>query len=141
VVILITGAGGAFKQVLIDSGVGQMLASVFVQAEFSVFILGFLIAAITRIAQGSATVAMITGAGLMAPVLALHPMSAPSLGLLVIAISSGATILSHVNDSGFWLVSRYLGMSEKDTLRSWTVMTTLISLTGLASCLLISLFL
>lgn len=130
-VILITGAGGAFKQVLIDSGVGQMLASVFIEAQFSIFILGFLIAAITRIAQGSATVAMITGAGLMAP----------SLGLLVIAISSGATILSHVNDSGFWLVSRYLGMSETNTLKTWTVMTTLISLVGLASCLLISLFL
>lgn len=141
VVILITGAGGAFKQVLIDSGVGQMLASVFIEAQFSVLILGFLIAAITRIAQGSATVAMITGAGLIAPVLELQPLSAASLGLLVIAISSGATILSHVNDSGFWLVSRYLGMSEKDTLRTWTVMTTLISLTGLASCLIISLFL
>ena len=141
VVILITGAGGAFKQVLIDSGVGQMLASVFVEAQFSVFILGFLIAAITRVAQGSATVAMITGAGLMAPILELQPMSAPSLGLLVIAISSGATILSHVNDSGFWLVSRYLGMSEKDTLKTWTVMTTIISLTGLVSCLLIALFL
>ena len=141
IVILITGAGGAFKQVLIDSGVGQMLASVFIEAQFSVFILGFLIAAITRIAQGSATVAMITGAGLMAPILQLQPISAPSLGLLVIAISSGATILSHVNDSGFWLVSRYLGMSETITLKTWTVMTTLISLVGLASCLLISLFL
>jgi Gnt-I system low-affinity gluconate transporter len=141
VVILITGAGGAFKQVLIDSGVGQMLASVFIEAQFSVLILGFLIAAITRIAQGSATVAMITGAGLIAPVLTLQPMSAAMLGLLVIAISSGATILSHVNDSGFWLVSRYLGMSEKDTLKTWTVMTTLISLTGLTSCLAISLFL
>jgi Gnt-I system low-affinity gluconate transporter len=141
VVILITGAGGAFKQVLIDSGVGQMLATVFVEAQFSVFILGFLIAAITRVAQGSATVAMITGAGLMAPILELQPMSAPSLGLLVIAISSGATILSHVNDSGFWLVSRYLGMSEKNTLKSWTVMTTLISIIGLLCCLLISLFL
>lgn len=141
VVILITGAGGAFKQVLIDSGVGQMLATVFVEAQFSIFILGFLIAAITRVAQGSATVAMITGAGLMAPILELHPMSAPSLGLLVIAISSGATILSHVNDSGFWLVSRYLGMSETNTLKSWTVMTTLISIIGLVSCLLISLFL
>jgi Gnt-I system low-affinity gluconate transporter len=141
VVILITGAGGAFKQVLIDSGVGQMLATVFVEAQFSIFILGFLIAAITRVAQGSATVAMITGAGLMAPILELQPMSAPSLGLLVIAISSGATILSHVNDSGFWLVSRYLGMSETNTLKSWTVMTTLISIIGLVSCLLISLFL
>ena len=126
---------------VLNHGVGQMLASVFIEAQFSVFILGFLIAAITRVAQGSATVAMITGAGLMAPILELQPMSAPSLGLLVIAISSGATILSHVNDSGFWLVSRYLGLSEKDTLKTWTVMTTLISLVGLASCLVISLFL
>ncbi len=141
VVILITGAGGAFKQVLIDSGVGQMLASVFVEAQFSIFILGFLIAAITRVAQGSATVAMITGAGLIAPIVELQSLSAASLGLLVIAISSGATILSHVNDSGFWLVSRYLGMSEKETLKTWTVMTTLIALTGLVSCLVISLFL
>jgi Gnt-I system low-affinity gluconate transporter len=141
VVILITGAGGAFKQVLIDTGVGQMLASVFVEAQLSVFILGFAIAAITRIAQGSATVAMITGAGLMAPILELQPMTAPSLGLLVIAISSGATIASHVNDSGFWLVSRYLGMSETNTLETWTVMTTLIAMVGLASCLLIALFL
>lgn len=140
VVILITGAGGAFKQVLIDSGVGQMLASVFIEAQFSVLILGFLIAAITRVAQGSSTVAMITAAGLIAPVLELQAMSPAGLGLLVIAISSGATILSHVNDSGFWLVSRYLGMSEKDTLKSWTVMTTLIALTGLTTCLLISLF-
>ena len=141
VVILITGAGGAFKQVLIDSGVGQMLASVFIEAQFSIFILGFLIAAITRVAQGSATVAMITGAGLIAPIVELQSLSAASLGLLVIAISSGATILSHVNDSGFWLVSRYLGMSEKETLKTWTVMTTLIALTGLVSCLVISLFL
>ncbi|MDP6198954.1 MAG: gluconate transporter, partial [Porticoccaceae bacterium] len=87
------------------------------------------------------TVAMITGAGLIAPILELQPLSSAGLGLLVIAISSGATILSHVNDSGFWLVSRYLGMSEKDTLKTWTVMTTIISLTGLVSCLIISLFL
>lgn len=141
IIILVTGAGGAFKQVLIDSGVGQMLAELFVQANYSVLILGFLIAAITRVAQGSATVAMITSAGLISPILELNPVSPASLGLLVIAVSSGATILSHVNDSGFWLVSRYLAMSEKDTLQSWTVMTTLISLVGLICCLTISLFL
>ncbi len=140
VVILITGAGGAFKQLLVDSGVGNVLAEMLVGAQFPIIILGFLIAAVTRVAQGSATVAMITAAGLMAPILELNPMSAAGLGVLVIAISSGATMLSHVNDSGFWLVSRYLGMDEKDTLKSWTVMTTLISLTGLASCIVLSLF-
>lgn len=140
VVILITGAGGAFKQLLVDSGVGNVLAEMLIGAQFPIVILGFLIAAVTRIAQGSATVAMITAAGLLAPILELSPMSAASLGVLVIAISSGATILSHVNDSGFWLVSRYLGMDEKETLKSWTVMTTLISLTGLASCIVLSIF-
>mgnify|MGYP000246904642 CR=1 FL=1 len=140
VVILITGAGGAFKQLLVDSGVGNVLAEMLVGAQFPIIILGFLIAAVTRVAQGSATVAMITAAGLMAPILELAPMSAAGLGVLVIAISSGATMLSHVNDSGFWLVSRYLGMDEKDTLKSWTVMTTLISLTGLASCIVLSVF-
>ena len=140
VVILITGAGGAFKQLLVDSGVGEMLAELLIGAQFPIVILGFLIAAVTRVAQGSATVAMITAAGLIAPILEIQPMSAASLGVMVIAISSGATILSHVNDSGFWLVSRYLGMNEKDTLKSWTVMTTLISLTGLASCIVLSLF-
>lgn len=140
VVILITGAGGAFKQLLIDSGVGTMLAELMIDTQFPVLVLGFLIAAVTRIAQGSSTVAMITAGGLIAPILQLQPQSAATLGLLVIAISSGASILSHVNDSGFWLVSRYLGMNEKDTLKSWSMMTTLIAFIGLGSCLLLSLF-
>ena len=132
VVILITGAGGAFKQVLIDSGVGNALAEMVADSQMPLVFLAFLIAALTRIAQGSATVAMITAAGLMAPITATQELSSMMLAVLVIAISSGATILSHVNDSGFWLVSRYLGMSERDTLRSVTVLTTIIALTGLA---------
>ena len=140
IVILITGAGGAFKQLLIDSGVGAALADMMADSSMPMVVLGFLIAALTRIAQGSATVAMITAAGLMAPLTSAQDLSPAMLALLVIAISSGATILSHVNDSGFWLVSRYLGMSEKDTLRSWTVLTSIIALTGLAATLVISLF-
>lgn len=140
VVILITGAGGAFKQLLIDSGVGNALADMMADSRLPLVVLGFVIAALTRIAQGSATVAMITAAGLIAPVTSMQELSAATLALLVIAISSGATVLSHVNDSGFWLVSRYLGMTEKDTLRSWTVLTTIIALTGLAVTLTISMF-
>jgi Gnt-I system low-affinity gluconate transporter len=140
VVILITGAGGVFKQILVDSGVGKMLAETLVDAQIPMILLAFLFAAITRIAQGSATVAMITAAGLISPLLDIKPVGPAELGILVIAISSGATILSHVNDSGFWLVSRYLGMDEKATLKSWTAMTTLISLVGLACCVLFSLF-
>lgn len=138
VVILITGAGGAFKQLLIDSGVGNALAETMADSRLPLVVLAFLIAALTRIAQGSATVAMITAAGLLAPITAAQELSAVMLAVLVIAISSGATILSHVNDSGFWLVSRYLGISEKDTLRSWTVLTTIIALTGLAVTLTVS---
>ena len=139
IVILITGAGGAFKQLLIDSGVGNALADMVADSQMPLILLAFMIAALTRIAQGSATVAMITAAGLMAPITATQELSAMMLALLVIATSSGATILSHVNDSGFWLVSRYLGISERDTLRSWTVLTTIISLTGLSVAALLSL--
>ena len=139
IVILITGAGGAFKQLLIDSGVGAALAEMMADSRLPLVVLAFLIAALTRIAQGSATVAMITAAGLVSPITATQDLSAMMLALLVIATASGATILSHVNDSGFWLVNRYLGMSEKDTLRSWTVMTTIIALTGLTVTLVISL--
>lgn len=140
IVILITGAGGAFKQLLIDSGVGSALADMVAASPMPLVFLAFMIAALTRIAQGSATVAMITAAGLMAPITAAQEPSAMMLAVLVIAISSGATILSHVNDSGFWLVSRYLGMSERDTLRSWTVLTTIIALTGLTVTSILSVF-
>ena len=140
IIILITGAGGAFKQLLVDSGVGKMLGELFISTNMPILFLAFSIAAVTRIAQGSATVAMITAAGLVAPILELKDVGGAMLGLMVIAISSGATILSHVNDSGFWLVSRYLGMDEKDTLKSWTVLSTIVAIVGLFSCMLLSLF-
>ena len=139
IVILITGAGGAFKQLLIDSGVGSAFSDLVANSGMPLVLLAFTFAALTRIAQGSATVAMITAAGLIAPITDTQDVSAALLGLLVIAISSGASILSHVNDSGFWLVNRYLEINEQDTLRSWTVLTTIIALTGLAVSLAISL--
>ena len=129
-VVLVTGAGGVFKQILVDSGVGAQLGASLAAHSLPIMPLAFLFAAIIRVAQGSATVAMITGASLVAPVLALVPLSAPQLALVVIAIASGATIASHVNDSGFWLVSRFLQISEADTLRSWTVTSTLAGTTG-----------
>ncbi|MBE15896.1 MAG: gluconate transporter [Cytophagaceae bacterium] len=130
VIILLTGAGGAFKQILIDTGAGKMIAESLNTAYFPPVIFGFLVAAIVRILQGSATVAMITSAGITAPILEVAAPSAPQLAVLVIAIASGATIFSHVNDSGFWLVKQYLGLSEKQTFASWSVMTTLIALVG-----------
>lgn len=131
VIILLTGAGGAFKQVLIDTGAGKMIAESLSSAYFPPVIFGFVIAAIVRVLQGSATVAMITAAGIASPILSMGETSAPQLAVLVIAIASGATIFSHVNDSGFWLVKQYLGLTEKQTFQSWTVMTSLIALVGL----------
>ena len=131
VIILLTGAGGAFKQILIDTGAGKMIAESLSGDFFPPVVFGFLVAAIVRILQGSATVAMITAAGITAPLLGLSETSAPQLAVLVIAIASGATIFSHVNDSGFWLVKQYLGLTEKETFRSWTVMTSIIAIVGL----------
>mgnify|MGYP003639432804 FL=1 len=140
IIILLTGAGGVFKQMLVNTGTGEMLANYFANEGVSVLLFAFLAAVIVRILQGSATVAMITAAGITAPLL-LAGTSEIDKALLVIAIASGASIMSHVNDSGFWLVSKYLGMSEKQTFKSWTVMTTILALTGFASVYILSLFL
>ncbi len=138
-IILLTGAGGAFKQLLVDTGAGAAIANAVAAAGMSHLVLAFVLAAIVRVLQGSATVAMITGAGLMAPI--IDPgASNMDLALIVIAIASGATILSHVNDSGFWLVNRYLGLTEKQTLQSWTLLETVIGVSGLIFCLILSLF-
>lgn len=130
IVILITGAGGVFKEVLIESGVGDAMGELMASSGFPLVLLAFLIATFVRVAQGSATVAMITAAGLISPLLEMVDLSQPSLALIAIAIACGATVLSHVNDSGFWLVNQFLGMSEKDTLKSWTVMETIIGGVG-----------
>lgn len=140
IIILVTGAGGVFKQVLIDSGVGEVLGEMMAGSPLPPILLAFLIAAAVRVAQGSATVSMVTAAGLMAPLIQMLGLEGPVLGLLVISIASGATVLSHVNDSGFWLVGRYFGMSVKDTLKSWTVMETLIGIIGVATALLLGMF-
>lgn len=140
IIILVTGAGGVFKQVLIDSGVGQVLGEKMASSPLPPILLAFLIAAAVRVAQGSATVSMVTAAGLMSPLITSMDMQGPVLGMMVIAIAAGATVLSHVNDSGFWLVNRFLGLNEKDTLKSWTVMETLIGLVGFAVVFVCSFF-
>ena len=141
IIILLTGAGGVFKQMLVNTGAGEMLANYIANQGISVLFLGFLVAAIVRILQGSATVAMITAAGITAPLLIVGVYSDMYRALLVIAIASGASILSHVNDSGFWLVGKYLGLTEKETFKSWTVMTTILALVGISTVGLISLVL
>lgn len=136
-IILLTGAGGVFKQVLTDTGAGELLAISLGDAGIPILIFAFVAAAIVRILQGSSTVAMITAAGLVSPLLAQAGLGPLQLACMVIAIASGASIFSHVNDSGFWLVGQYLGISEKQTFRSWTVMTTILALVGMLSTTLI----
>ena len=140
IIILITGAGGVFGKVLVESGVGKILADAMQDMNMPLVLFGFTTAAIMRISQGSGTVAMITGASLTAPVAQLLGASPQLLALCTIAIACGGAAFSHVNDSGFWMANRYFGMSVSDTLKSWTVMKTLVGLTGLCICLVISLF-
>ena len=139
-IILVTGAGGVFKQLLVDSGIGVRLAESMSHSALPPIVLAYMLALLIRVSQGSATVAMITSAGIIAPLLTSFSLSEPHKALMIIAIASGATTASHVNDSGFWLVSKYLGMTEKQTLQSWTMMETIISVTGFALALLLSFF-
>lgn len=132
-VVLVTGAGGVFKQILVDSGAGSQLGAYFAESAVPPMLLAYLLAAALRIAQGSATVAMITAAGLTAPILAQLHLDELHMALIVTAIAAGASIASHVNDSGFWLVSRCLNLGEGETLRSWTVISTVASISGFAA--------
>ncbi|WP_432548023.1 GntP family permease [Kineococcus sp. SYSU DK004] len=130
-VILITGAGGMFGGVLRASGIGQALSDTLAETGLPVIVAAFVISLGLRVAQGSATVALTTTAGLIAPTVeATGGLTTLDLCFIVIAIAAGATALSHVNDSGFWLVGRFLGMDVPTTLRTWTVMETIIGFVG-----------
>jgi gluconate:H+ symporter, GntP family len=136
-ILLIVAAGGGFKQVLVDSGVGDLVGSFAKGANLSPLILGWMVAVGIRLATGSATVATITAAGIVAPLAAgLDPST---VSLLALAIGAGSLFFSHVNDAGFWLVKEYFGMTVGQTIASWSVMETLISVVGLVAVLLLSL--
>ncbi|WP_030717931.1 gluconate:H+ symporter [Streptomyces sp. NRRL S-237] len=137
--LLIVGAGGGFKQTLIDVGVGQMILDVSKNWAVPTLLLAWLIAVAIRLATGSATVATISAAGLVAPLAA--DMSTTGTALLVLAIGAGSLFFSHVNDAGFWLVKEYFGMTVGQTLKTWSVMETIISVVGLGLVLLLSLVL
>lgn len=129
-IILITGAGGMFGGVLELSGIGDALSDSLSDLGMSLIVQAFIIATLLRVAQGSATVALTTTAGLLSAAAAQADLSSLQLTLMVIAIAAGATVLSHVNDSGFWLVSRFFGMDVKTTLKTWTVMETTLGLSA-----------
>jgi GntP family gluconate:H+ symporter len=135
-VILITGAGGMFGGVLRSSGIGDALADALSDLGLPVIVAGFVIAAVLRVAQGSATVALTTAAGLIAPAVAAGGFNPMETAAVVVAVAAGSVVLSHVNDSGFWLVGRFFDMDVKTTLRTWTVMETAIGVMGFAiACL------
>ncbi len=135
--LLIIGGGGAFKQVLIDGGVGDYVAELFHGTTLSPILLAWIIAAILRISLGSATVAALTTAGLVIPMLG---QSDVNLALVVLATGAGSLIASHVNDAGFWMFKEYFGLSMKETFATWTLLETIVSVAGLGFILLLSLF-
>ncbi len=131
----ITAAGGAFGALLATAGVGDYIANVLSGIGLGLIVTAWVIAAAVRIAQGSATVALLTTAGIVAPLLGqltVHPV------YVALAIGAGGTRTSWYNDSGFWLVKEIVGLTQAETLKTWTVLTTLIAITGLISVLVLS---
>jgi gluconate:H+ symporter, GntP family len=136
-VMLIVGAGGGFKQELVDGGTGTAIAKIAIAAHLSALLLGWIVAVLIRLATGSATVATVTAAGIVAPL--TTNLTATHLALVVLAVGAGSLFFSHVNDAGFWLVKEYFGMTVGQTIKTWSVLETLISVMGLALVLLLSL--
>ena len=135
-IVLIIGAGGGFKQMLVASGVGNAIGQMALHAQVSPILLAWLVAGLIRIATGSATVATITGAGIVAPLATMVP--GVNRELLVLATGAGSLILSHVNDAGFWLVKQYFNMTVAETFKTWTVMETLISVVAIVFIMLLN---
>ncbi|MBN8753032.1 MULTISPECIES: gluconate:H+ symporter [Variovorax] len=135
-VMLIVGAGGGFKQALVDGGTGNAIAKIALAAGLSTLVLGWIVAVLIRLATGSATVATVTAAGIIAPL--AGGLSTNHLSLVVLAIGAGSLFFSHVNDAGFWLVKEYFGLTVGQTIKTWSVMETVISVMGLLLTLALS---
>lgn len=135
-VMLIVGAGGGFKQALVDGGTGNAIAKIALAAGLSTLVLGWIVAVLIRLATGSATVATVTAAGIIAPL--AGGLSINHLSLVVLAIGAGSLFFSHVNDAGFWLVKEYFGLTVGQTIKTWSVMETVISVMGLLLTLALS---
>ncbi|WP_058045998.1 GntP family permease [Streptomyces roseifaciens] len=131
-ILLVVGAGGIFGAVLKGSGVARALAGTFDGAGLPVIVLAWLLAVVLRVAQGSATVAIVTTAGIVAPMLSGSDSSQAHLALVIVAVSAGSIFASHVNDGGFWMVAKYFGIPERETLKSWTVLESVLSVAGFA---------
>ena len=129
--LCIMGGGGALKQVIVDSGAGAYLGQMLITSAISPLLVVYIVALIMRLAQGSATVAIITAAGIVAPIVKGIPGYSPDI--LILALCCGGTAFSHVNDSGFWMVNQYFGLTVPETLKTWTTMKTIASIVGIAT--------
>lgn len=134
-IILIMGGAGALKQVLISSGVSAEIANALQQFSIHPLVMGWLIACLIRVCLGSATVAGLTAAGIVAPLLVANPSIHPSL--MALSVGAGSLMFSHVNDPGFWLFKEYFNLSIKDTIKSWSLMETIVSVCGLIGVLIL----
>ncbi|MGN9814137.1 GntP family permease [Streptomyces sp. SD11] len=139
-ILLVVGAGGVFGAVLKGSGIADALADTFNDVGLPVIVLAYLISVVLRVAQGSATVAIVTTAGIVVPLVEGQDLSQAHLALIIMAISAGSIFASHVNDGGFWIVAKYFGISERDTLKSWTVLETVLSVAGFVMAAALSVF-
>ena len=137
VILLIVAGAGAFKEVLIESGVSEKIGTLLAGWSMNPLVLGWLIAAMIRVCIGSATVAGLTAAGIVLP---LVSKTGVDPNLMVLSIGAGSLMFSHVNDSGFWMFKEYFNLSIKDTIRSWSLMETIVSIVGLAGVLILNLF-
>ncbi|MFY0409264.1 GntP family permease [Solicola sp. PLA-1-18] len=137
-ILLIVAAGGGFKQTLVGTGIAQLIGDAIQDSGISVLLLAWLVAVVIRLATGSATVATITAATIMAPL--TTGMGTGEVSLLVLAIGAGSVFFSHVNDAGFWLVKEYFGLTVGQTIKSWSAMETVISVSGLGVVMLLGVF-
>ena len=136
-ILLIVAGAGALKQIFIDSGVSKQIGELLQGLDINPLVLGWLIAAVIRVCLGSATVAGLTAAGIMAPVMIGAEVDPQ---LMVLSIGAGSLMFSHVNDSGFWMFKEYFNLTIKDTIRSWSIMETIVAFVGLLGVLILDLF-
>lgn len=136
--LLVIGGGAALKQILIDGGISVQIASMFKDSPLSPLLLAWIITVILRVALGSATVAALTAAGLVQPMLA--SASPNTAALMVLAIGAGSIAASHINDAGFWMFKEYFDLDVKQTLKTWTVLETIIAVVGLGMVMLMSIW-
>ena len=139
-ILLVTACGGVLRYILQYSGLGEIIGGAVASASLPIVVVAFVVAALVRISVGAATVAMTMAAGIIAAMPEIAALSPLHLACVTASIAGGATVCSHFNDSGFWLVKTLVGMDEKTTLRTWTIMETLVGATGFVVALVISLF-